>query len=142
MSRTDWDLAQTLNLIAVNRTLAPEVLRAMVTMLATGDLSALEATVDPDYLDHQGLDGEPIHGPGGFASVVSAARSSFEALNVTIEDLITEPGRAAARLHWRGTRASGELVVGKRSRSSASQTAEQLNIGAVVRDECRPGPLL
>jgi predicted ester cyclase len=31
-------------------------------------------------------------------------------LEVTIEDLIAGPDRVAVRLHWRGSRASGEAV--------------------------------
>lgn len=77
-------------------------------MFNTGDLGRVEATVHPDYLDHQGLGGEPIHGTGGFATVVMTARSGYEALEVTVEDLIEEADRAAARLRWRGARPSRE----------------------------------
>lgn len=35
-----------------------EVMKAMVEMFTTGDLGDLEATVDPDYLDHQGARGD------------------------------------------------------------------------------------
>lgn len=83
---------------------------AMVTSFSTGDLSGIEATVHPDYLDHQGLNGEPIHGPAGFAAVVTAARGGYESLDVTVEDLLTGPDRAAARLRWSGMRPSGEIV--------------------------------
>lgn len=73
-------------------------------MFTTGDLAELKATVDQSYVDHQGLGGEPEHGADGFARVVKAARSGYEDLAVTIEDLITGPDRAVARLRWRGTR--------------------------------------
>ena len=74
----------------------------MVSMFSTGDLSELEETVHPAHLDHQGLWGEPIRGPAGFASVVAAARAGFSNLDVTVEDLITKTNRAAARLQWSG----------------------------------------
>lgn len=80
----------------------------MVTMFSTGDLSEVEETVHPDYLDHQGLHGEPIRGRAGFASVVAAARASFQSLSVTVEDLITSTDRAAARLQWSGIRPTGK----------------------------------
>ncbi len=64
----------------------------------------------PDYLDHQGLGGEPIHGPAGFATVVAAARRRYDRLDVVVEDLITGPDRAAARLLWSGIQPSGEVV--------------------------------
>jgi hypothetical protein len=89
---------------------AAEVMVAMVAMFATGDLSALHATVHPDYLDHQGLGGRPLRGTEGFATVVNAARRGHLGLEVTIEDLITNPDRAAARLRWAGTNSDGDHV--------------------------------
>ena len=81
----------------------------MVTMFSTGDLSDLEKTVHPAYLDHQGLRGEPARGPG-FASVVAAARAGFTNLDVTVEDLITNTDSAAARLQWSGAQADGKVT--------------------------------
>lgn len=82
----------------------------MVTMFSSGDVSAVQAVVHPDYFDHQGLGGEPVHGPLGFATVVAAARSSYARLEVTLEDLIGAGDRAAARLQWHGTRLEGDVV--------------------------------
>lgn len=89
---------------------AGEVIHAMVAMFNTGDLGQLEATVHPDYVDHQGLAGEPMLGIGGFATVVRTARRGYSVLEVTVEDLIEKPDRAAARLRWRGTCARDERV--------------------------------
>jgi predicted SnoaL-like aldol condensation-catalyzing enzyme len=82
----------------------------MVAMFSTGDLSDLDETVHPAYLDHQGLRGEPVRGRAGFASVVAAARAGFTILDVTIEDLITNTDRAAARLQWSGVQAAGRVT--------------------------------
>ncbi len=41
---------------------AVEVMKRMVAMFSTGDLSEVREIVHPDYLDHQGLHGEPIRG--------------------------------------------------------------------------------
>ena len=89
---------------------AGDVLTAMVAMFNTGDLRDLEATVHPEYLDHQGLGGKPIHGTDGFATIVTTTRGGYESLVVTVEDLIEEADRAAGRLRWRGTRPSGERI--------------------------------
>jgi len=89
---------------------AGAVVKAMVMMFSTGDLTGIGATVARDYVDHQGLGGEPIHGAEGFAQVVAAARAAYRALEVTVEDLVVAEDRAAARLSWRGTRPSGEVV--------------------------------
>lgn len=89
---------------------ATDVMRAMVAMFNSGDLSELDATVGANYLDHQGLGEGPMFGPAGFSAVVEAARGSYETLDVTIEDLIADTDRVAARLRWRGKRTSGEPV--------------------------------
>jgi hypothetical protein len=89
-------------------TSAGEVLRMMVDVFNTGSLDSVERIVDADYLDHQGLAGQPIRGPSGFKTVVAAARSGYDTLAVTVEDLIEAKDHAAARLRWRGTWISGQ----------------------------------
>jgi hypothetical protein len=89
---------------------ARQVLTAMVAMFNSGDVGGVDELVHAEYYDHQGLDGEPMHGPSGFARVVAVARSGYAVLDVTIEDLMEESDRAAARLRWRGVRRSGESV--------------------------------
>ncbi|HEX7133003.1 MAG TPA: ester cyclase [Iamia sp.] len=85
-----------------------DVMRAMVAAFATGVVADV---VHPDYLDHQGLDGErPLRGPEGFARVVEVARRAYAELDVTIVDLVEGPDRAAARIAWRGVRATGEIT--------------------------------
>lgn len=80
----------------------------MVAMFKTGDVRDLEAVLHPDYLDHQGLGGQPLRGRDGFTTVVTAARRGCAVLDVTVEDLIEQADRAAARLRWVCVRATGE----------------------------------
>jgi hypothetical protein len=87
---------------------AGDLLRMMVDAFNTGSLDGVEMIVDGDYLDHQGLDGQPMRGPSGFKTVVAAARSGFHTLEVIVDDLIERDDRAAARLRWSGTRLSGQ----------------------------------
>jgi predicted ester cyclase len=82
----------------------------MVAAFDTGNVDDISAFVDANYLDHQGLDGEEIHGPDGFARVVRVARSGYDDLTVTVQELIEEGNRAAARVQWRGTRAAGDVA--------------------------------
>ena len=91
-------------------TLAGTVLGAMVAMFTSGDVSMVQASCIRNYFDHQGLGGEPVRGPSGFAKVVAAARSSHAGLEVSIQDLLVADDRAAARLQWHGTRLDGDVV--------------------------------
>ena len=79
-------------------------------MFNSGDVGGVEELVHAEYHDHQGLYGEPRFGPTGFAEVVAVARSGCATLDVTVEDLVEQGDRAAARLRWRGTRRTGERV--------------------------------
>jgi predicted ester cyclase len=85
-------------------------MRSMVEMFNTGDVAAAASVVSLDYVDHQGLGTGEIVGVEGFCHVVRVARSAFISLDVVIRDLIAEDDRAAARLSWLGTRATGEQV--------------------------------
>ena len=82
----------------------------MLDMFATGDISTVDAVVAANYVDHQGLGGADIRGSEGFSSVVQAARTAFYHLEVTIEDLIAEGDRVAARIHWFGSLPNGGTV--------------------------------
>lgn len=82
----------------------------MATMFSSGDVSKVQAVVHPDYFDHQGLGGEAVYGPSGFAKVVTAARSGYARLEVSVQDLLVADDRAAARLQWHGTRLDGDIV--------------------------------
>jgi hypothetical protein len=84
-----------------------EVLRMMVDVFNTGRFDSVDRIVDRGYLDHQGLGGQPLRGPSGFKTVVSAARSGFDSLDVIVEDLIESEDQAVARLRWKGARESG-----------------------------------
>jgi predicted SnoaL-like aldol condensation-catalyzing enzyme len=87
-----------------------EVIRTMVDMFATGDVSTVDAVVAANYVDHQGLRGADIRGSEGFSRVVQAARTALSHLDVTIEDLIAEGDKVAARIHWYGSLPNGETV--------------------------------
>jgi predicted ester cyclase len=99
------------------------VLRAMVEAFATGDLSSVATVVHPDYLDHQGLDGErPIRGVDGFARVVTVARAALPGLSVEVLDLLEDGDRACARLRWTSTAGQSETI--DIIRTDAGQAAE------------------
>jgi predicted SnoaL-like aldol condensation-catalyzing enzyme len=90
---------------------AKAVMRKMVEMFATGDLATLDSVVSTEYIDHQGIDGVEIHGREGFADLVSAVHAPHGTpLTVTIEELIGEGDKAAARLRWHHTGEDGAVV--------------------------------
>jgi steroid delta-isomerase-like uncharacterized protein len=65
-----------------------------------GDLSAANELLAPDFTLHVPLPCSP--GVQGINDVISACRAAFEHLNVTVEDMIAEEDRVAARFTARG----------------------------------------
>lgn len=87
-----------------NKALARRVYEAF----STGDVSLLDDVVAADFADHPLAPGQ---GPGleGFKGVIAFFRSVFPDLVVSVEDLIAEGDRVAARLVGRGTH-EGEFL--------------------------------
>lgn len=77
-----------------------EVLAAMLEMFESGDASQAPHVIAGDYLDHQGLDGSPLHGPGGFAEVVEVVQSAFPELRISVLGHVSTEHHIAAVLEW------------------------------------------
>jgi ketosteroid isomerase-like protein len=83
--------------------------RAVIDILATGDLDAVSSLVAEDYIDHQGLGDAEIRGLRGFRRVVAAVQESSD-VRVTIEDIVAAEDKAALRLGWHGINRAGRTV--------------------------------
>ena len=89
---------------AANKALLQKIIR----VFETGDMADVDALIDVNYVDHQGLGGAELKGTDGFRRVVLAARAESSNLTVAIENLAAEGDRLAARLRWRGKSAAGQ----------------------------------
>jgi hypothetical protein len=83
--------------------------RAIIGILATGDLEAVSSAVAEEYIDHQGLGDVEMRGRHGFRRVVEAVHQSSD-VRVTIEDFVAAEDRAALRLRWQGINRAGRTV--------------------------------
>jgi hypothetical protein len=83
--------------------------RAIIGILATGDLEAVSSAVAEEYIDHQGLGDVELRGLHGFRRVMEAVHRSSD-VRVTIEDLVAAEDRAALRLRWQGINRAGRTV--------------------------------
>jgi predicted ester cyclase len=86
-----------------------DLVRKIVAIFATCDLSPVNEVISESYLDHRGLGGGEIRGQDGCHPVVNAARRDLLDLRVDLEDMAEDDG-VAARLRWHGTRSNGERV--------------------------------
>jgi ketosteroid isomerase-like protein len=83
--------------------------RAIIGILATGDLGAVSSAVAEEYIDHQDLGDVELRGRHGFRRVMEAVHQSSD-VRVTIEDLVAAEDRAALRLRWQGINRAGRTV--------------------------------
>ena len=90
---------------AENKTLAR---RFNEDVWGRGDQAALEELLDPDFVDHDALPGQP-HGREGHKQILAAFRSAFPDLSVTTEDIVAEGDKVVSRWTAHGTH-QGELL--------------------------------
>jgi SnoaL-like polyketide cyclase len=86
------------------------VLKLMVEAFCTGDTSTVREFVSAEYVDHQGLGGEPMCGADGFAHVVTVARGGYRSLDVSVVSAETTTTTVEGRLAWHGERRDGSRV--------------------------------
>jgi steroid delta-isomerase-like uncharacterized protein len=79
-----------------------DIYRRIIDAISRGDADGLDELMAPDIVDHNPV---PNQAPGveGFKQWVAYARSSFPDIAGTVEDVIAEGDRVAARVTWRGT---------------------------------------
>lgn len=86
------------------------LLQQVVTMFNTGDTVSVWRAFSLDYVDHQKPAFIDTDGPEEFAAIVALARRSLPNLQVSIEDVIAEDDKLAARLRWHGADAHGRTI--------------------------------
>jgi steroid delta-isomerase-like uncharacterized protein len=83
-----------------------ELVRRFYDAVNRGDAAEIEAVLAPDFVDRFLVlsEGRPLPpGPEAVAGAVMALRTAFPDAQVTIEELVAEGDRVAARVVWRGT---------------------------------------
>ena len=77
-------------------------------LFTQGNLDAADELYAPDYVGHDPSNPEDIRGLEAAKQAASDYRKAFPDLRVTVEDVIAEGDKVAARLRFRGTH-RGEL---------------------------------
>ncbi|MDD1721160.1 MAG: ester cyclase [Euryarchaeota archaeon] len=84
------------------------VVRRLYDAFNTGDLKAMDSVLAPDAVDFAPREGQ-TPGIEGFKENITALRSSFPDLSLSIETMIAEGNRVAERVTIRGTH-RGEFI--------------------------------
>ena len=79
------------------------VMRRFVEFINTGNESLAEELIAPDAIFHVPGRPEPMRGPAGYLAVIGMMRSGFPDIQWTLEEMIAEDDKVAARFTMRGT---------------------------------------
>lgn len=76
--------------------------RRLMEAVGAGRDEEADELLATDFVDHNPMPGQPP-GPAGFKEWLHAARAAFPDLTVTVQDVLTDVDRLAARVRYRGT---------------------------------------
>jgi steroid delta-isomerase-like uncharacterized protein len=79
-----------------------DIYRLIIEAISHDDPYALERFISPDVVDHNPVPGQAA-GLDGFKQWMASARTSFPDLQGSVEDVIVQGERVAARMTWHGT---------------------------------------
>lgn len=79
-----------------------DIYQRIIEAISNDDPYALERFISPDVIDHNPVPGQAA-GLDGFKQWMASARTSFPDLQGSVEDVIAEGDRVAARTTWHGT---------------------------------------
>jgi steroid delta-isomerase-like uncharacterized protein len=78
-------------------------MRRFVELINTSSASLAEELIDPTATFHVPGRPDPMIGPGGYLAVISMMRTGFPDIQWTLEELVAEGDKIAARYTMRGT---------------------------------------
>jgi steroid delta-isomerase-like uncharacterized protein len=98
-----------------------DIYRQIIEAITHDNPHALDRFISPDVADHNPIPGQAA-GLDGFKEWVAFARASFPDLQGSVEDVIAEGDRVAARMTWHGTH-RGDFVGVPATNKRISMTA-------------------
>lgn len=80
-----------------------DLFKQFVQFINTADENLAQQLISPVAKFHVPGQPEPLQGPKGYLMIIAMMRSGFPDIQWTLEDLITEDDKVAARFTMRGT---------------------------------------
>ena len=79
------------------------VMRRFVEFINSGGETLAQELISPDAVFHVPGNPEPMRGPAGYLAVIGMMRSGFPDIQWTLEEMIAEDDKVAARFTMHGT---------------------------------------
>jgi steroid delta-isomerase-like uncharacterized protein len=116
------------------------VMRRFVEFINTGSEKLAEELISPDAVFHVPGRPEPMRGPAGYLAVIGMMRSGFPDIQWTLEEMIAEDDKVAARFTMRGTHQGSFFGVPPTGKTIAVQALNfyRLSGGQFIEERGQP----
>ena len=106
----------------------------------TGDPSLAAQFVSPDAVFHAPTSPEPLRGPEGYLQLLGMLRAAFPDVQWTLEEMVAEGDKVAARFTMRGTHQGPffGLPSSGRAFTATSMAFYRLDAGKIVEENGMP----
>jgi len=116
------------------------VMRRFVEFINTASEKLAVELISPDAIFHVPGRAEPMRGPGGYLAIIGMMRGGFPDIQWTLEEMISEGDKVAARFTMRGTHRGTFFGVPPTGKSIAVQAMNfyRLSGGQFVEERGQP----
>jgi steroid delta-isomerase-like uncharacterized protein len=116
------------------------IMSRFVEFINTGSEKLAEELISPDAIFHVPGRPEPLRGPAGYLAVIGMMRGGFPDIQWTLEEMIAEDDRVAARFTMRGTHQGSFFGVPPTGRTIAVQAMNfyRLSGGQFIEERGQP----
>ncbi len=116
------------------------VMRRFAEFINTGSEKLAEELITPDALFHVPGRPEPLRGPTGYLAVIGMMRGGFPDIQWTLEEMIAEDDKVAARFTMRGTHQGSFFGVPPTGKTIAVQAMNfyRLSGGQFIEERGQP----
>lgn len=116
------------------------VMSRFVEFINTGSEKLAEELISPDAVFHVPGRPEPLRGPAGYLAVIGMMRGGFPDIQWTLEEMIAEDDKVAARFTMRGTHKGSFFGVPPTGKTIAVQAMNfyRLSGGQVIEERGQP----
>jgi len=111
-----------------------------VEFINTGSEKLAEELISPDAVFHVPGRPEPLRGPAGYLAVIGMMRGGFPDIQWTLEEMIAEDDKVAARFTMRGTHQGSFFGVPPTGKTIAVQAMNfyRLSAGQFIEERGQP----
>ena len=111
-----------------------------VEFINTGSEKLAEELISPDAVFHVTGRPEPLRGPAGYLAVIGMMRGGFPDIQWTLEEMIAEDDKVAARFTMRGTHQGSFFGVPPSGKTIAVQAMNfyRLSAGQFIEERGQP----